>query len=76
MYIDEYKAPLKKKNTQVAGFVKNYFQINNINYMHSYTFHIGNAITYRNFYSYCIRSKAKEFLKFTKPFYYHSKKKK
>ena len=75
-YINEYKLPLKKKNQQSVGLTSHRFQVNNINYMHRYLFHLGSQYTSKKFYSYSIRLKALEFLKFKKPFHFRSKKKK
>ncbi len=75
-YNDEFKLMTEKQGNQSCGLTKNNLQINNINYMHKYTFYLGNCYTSKYFFTYCVGSKGKEFLKFTKPFTFKSKKKK
>jgi hypothetical protein len=76
MYVDEFKLLTEKQGFQHYGLVKNNFVINGINYMHKYMLHLGNCYATRSFFPYCIGAKTKEFIKFTKPFYFRSKKKK
>lgn len=76
MHNYEYKLLIKNQGYQKYGFVKNSFIINNINYGFKYVSHIGNEYLHKKFYKYCIGLKMREFLKFKKPFYFRSKKKK
>ena len=76
MYLDEYKLLTKNQGEQFYGFVTNSFKLNSINYMHTYKFHQGNCYINKKFTAYSINAQVKEFLKFKKPFYFHSKKKK
>ncbi len=75
-YNYEFKLLRENQGRQDAGFRGNNFVINNINYMHWYTFHLGNCTTERHFCKYAVGAKAGEFLKYTKPFHIRSKKKK
>lgn len=75
-YIVEYKLPLKKKNQQSVGLTSKKLQINNINFMHRYLFHLGCQYTSKKFFGYAVGLKALQFLKFKKPFHFRSKKKK
>jgi hypothetical protein len=76
LYNKEFKLLYENQGKQYAGFRYNNFIINNLNYMHWYTFHLGNCFTDRHFSPYSVSSKASEFLKYTKPFHFRSKKKK
>lgn len=76
MYLYEYSLPGKNQEEQFYGDVSNNFKFNNINYMHHYKFYLGNNYISKKFSAYAINLKAKEFLKFTKPFFFRSKKKK
>jgi hypothetical protein len=75
-YLDEYKLPGKYQENQFFGKVLNSFKFNSINYMHFYKFHQGNNYVTKKFSMFNIGNKGKEFLKFTKPFHFRSKKKK
>jgi len=75
-YLDEYKLLTKNQGEQFYGFVPNSFKLNSLNYMHTYKFHQGNCYVNKKFTAYSINTSVKEFLKFKKPFYFHSKKKK
>lgn len=76
LYINEYKLPIRHQEKQFYGFVSNSFKLNSLNYMHSYKFYQGNSYVMRKFFLYNIGNTGKEFLKFTKPFFFRSKKKK
>lgn len=76
MYLKEYKLQNKYKGRQICKSKNNILLINNLNYMHRYVFHQGSLFIKKQFYPYCIRSVAYCFLKFTKPFFFRSKKKK
>lgn len=75
-YLDEYRLPTKYQSLQYYGLVKNSFKLNNLNYMHKYKFHQGNNFITKKFCIYNLTNKGYEFLKYTKPFYFRSKKKK
>ncbi len=75
-YLQEYRLPTKYQENQYYGFVKNNFKLNTLNYMHSYKFYQGNKYIVKKFCIYNIGNKGYEFLKFTKPFFFRSKKKK
>jgi hypothetical protein len=75
-YLNEYKLPGKYQEKQFFGNVTNSFKFNSINYMHFYKFHQGNNYVDKKFFIYNIGRKGLEFLKFTKPFHFRSKKKK
>lgn len=75
-YLKEYKLPLKYLGLQYYGEVSNSFKLNPINYMHFYKFYQGKNIVIKKFSIFSIGRQGKEFLKFTKPFYFRSKKKK
>lgn len=75
MYNIEFKLLLKQQGYQSLGFVKNNHMINNINHTFKCWVHLGKYTLEKNFYSHSIKSKVGEFLKFTKPFYFYSKKK-
>lgn len=75
-YLDEYRLPTKYQEQQHYGIVSNSFKFNPINYMHIYKFHQGNSRITKRFSIFNIGNKGKEFLKFTKPFFFRSKKKK
>ena len=75
-YLYEYKLLIKNKGRQSAGLVKNNLIINTLNYMHKYIFHQGSTYVKRRFYKYNLRSTGYAFLKFRKPFWFRSKKKK
>ena len=75
-YLKEYKLISHKKNKGHANFKKNNFVINPLNYMYKYLFYIGNSFIWKKFRIFNWKNQAKEFLKFTKPFNYKSKKKK
>jgi hypothetical protein len=75
-FLQEYRLPTKYQELQYYGFVSNEFKLNTINYMHSYKFYQGNNYVVKKFSIYNIGNKGKEFLKFTKPFNFRSKKKK
>ena len=75
LYLDEYKLPLRHKEKQSYGLVSNNFKLNSLNYMHSYKFYLGNIYVNKKFFIYNIGNTGKEFLKFTKPFCFRSKKK-
>lgn len=75
MYLSEYKLPTKYQNLQHYGFVKNDFKLNPLNYMHTYKFYQGNSYILKKFCMYNIGNKGYEFLKYTKPYYFRSKKK-
>jgi hypothetical protein len=76
LYIEEFKLIEEDQGYKSFGFVKNNLLINNINHTFRYKFHIGNYYTIKKFSKYCVGLKGGEFLKFTKPFSYVSKKKK
>lgn len=75
-YSVEMKLLTKHRGRQAIGLVKNSFIINNINYSFRYEAYLGNSFVGKKFYEYCVGLKMREFLKFKKPFYYISKKKK
>lgn len=75
-YLDEYKLISHNQGSQYWGTINSNFTINPINYMHTYNFYQGNCYTIKKFSLYNLKSKGFEFLKFTKPFNYRSKKKK
>lgn len=75
-YLNEYKLPIQHQEKQNFGLVSNSFKLNPLNYMHTYKFYQGNSYTYKKFSIYNIGNKGKEFLKYTKPFFFRSKKKK
>lgn len=75
-FLQEYRLPTKYSCSQTYGLVKNDFKLNPINYMHNYKFYQGNTYVDKQFCIYNIGNKGYEFLKFTKPFYFRSKKKK
>lgn len=75
-YLYEYRLPSKYQEMQYYGFVKNSFTLNTLNYMHNYKFYQGNNYISKKFWIYNLNSKGYEFLKFTKPFHFRSKKKK
>lgn len=75
-YLEEYKLPIRHQEKQYYGFVSNSFKLNTLNFMHTYKFYQGNNYIYKKFSIYNIGNKGKEFLKFTKPFFFRSKKKK
>lgn len=75
-YLNEYKLPSKYQELQYYGEVSNSFKFNTLNYMHTFKFYQGNNYIIKNFSQYSIGNKGREFLKFTKPFYFRSKKKK
>lgn len=74
-YIKEFKLIIENQGFRFIGLKDNYMVINSINYMHRYSFYQGNNYVNKQFSIYCIGSKAGEFLKYTKPFSYRSKKK-
>ena len=76
MYITEFKRIREKKGQQAFGLVKKSFLINNINYMHTYNFMLGDSYTSKKFYPQCIGYRGTMFLKYKKPVHYFSKKKK
>jgi ABC-type cobalamin/Fe3+-siderophores transport system ATPase subunit len=76
LYKDEFKLLTKKQGHQVIGYVKSNHIINNINFTFNCAVHLGKYIVFKKFYYNSIRSKIGEFLKFTKPFHFRSKKKK
>lgn len=76
MYIKEIKKLKEKKGLQTFGLVKKSLIINNINFMHTYTFCLGEGYTDKKFYPYCIKYNGRIFLKYKKPVHYYSKKKK
>lgn len=75
-YLDEYMLPGKYFGKQHYGFVKNNFRITNLNYMHKYVAYMGQYLIRKKFYQWNVGNKVWEFLKFTKPFNFRSKKKK
>ena len=75
-YLFDIRQTQKLQGLQHVQLVKNNITINNLNYMHTYRFHLGNYFVTKRFYYYTIRSKCLEFLKFKKPFHFRSKKKK
>lgn len=75
-YLEEYKLLVKNKNRQSAGLVKNSLVLNPLNYMYRYVFYQGSTYAQRRFYKYNLRSIGYAFLKFRKPFWFRSKKKK
>lgn len=75
-YLYEYRLPSKYQAMQFYGLVNNSFTLNTLNYMHSYKFYQGNTYLKKKFSIYNLNSKGYEFLKFTKPFNFKSKKKK
>jgi ribosomal protein S19 len=74
-YIQEFKLIIENQGFRYIGLKSNGMIINGLNYMHRYSFYLGNSYAKKQFASYCIGSKAGEFLKYTKPFNYRSKKK-
>jgi len=76
LYIKELKLLNEEKGKKRFGLVTNSHIINNINYTFNYKFNIGNYYVVKKFSIYCVGLKGREFLKFTKPFNYTSKKKK
>jgi len=76
LYLNEYKLLTKHQGQQYYGFAPNSLKLNSINFMHTYKFHQGNSYVIKKFTKYSINCSVKEFLKFKKPFYFHSKKKK
>jgi hypothetical protein len=74
--MDEFKLITENQGFQRFGLIKNNLIINNINYMHTYKFHLGNCFILKKFSEYCVNYRGGEFLKFTKPFSFISKKKK
>lgn len=76
LYLNEYKLLTKNQGEQFYGFAPNSLKLNTLNYMHTYKFHQGNSEVMKKFTQYSINDRAKDFLKFKKPFYFHSKKKK
>ena len=76
MYIDEFKKLREKKGLQTFGLVKKSLSINNINFMHTYSFNIGENFITRKFYPFAIGLTGSSFLKYKKPVHYYSKKKK
>ena len=75
-YIDEFKLIREKQNLQNFGLVKNNLIINNINYMHTYFFFLGNSYVEKKFSPHCVGLRGVGFLKFKKPFSFRPKKKK
>ena len=76
LYLKEYKLIIHNKNLGIAGFKKNNFVVNPLNYMYKYLFHVGKSFVWKRFRIYNLKNQAKEFLKFTKPYHFRSKKKK
>ena len=76
LYLEDLKKVQKLQGKKKIYDVKNNIFINNLNYMHKYSFHLGNLFIFKRFNPMLINSKPSEFLKFTKPFNYRSKKKK
>ena len=76
LYLYEYKLPIRHQEKQYYGLVKNNFKFNTLNYMHFYKFYQGQNYVTKKFFIYNVGSVGKEFLKFTKPFFFRSKKKK
>lgn len=76
LYLNEYKLLTKNQGEQDYGFASNSLKLNSINYMHTYKFHQGNCYVIKKFTKYSMNGQVKDFLKFKKPFYFHSKKKK
>lgn len=76
LYLNEYKLPTRYQERQFYGTVLNSFKLNPLNYMHTYKFYQGNTYIIKKFFIYNIGRTGKEFLKFTKPFFFRSKKKK
>ena len=74
-YLFDIRQMQKLQGLQRVKNIKNSLIINSINYMHTYTFHLGNCFVKKRFYFFTIKSKSLEFLKFKKPFYFRSKKK-
>lgn len=75
-YINEYKLPLKYLELQYYDKTSNSFKINTLNYMHTFKFYQGKTSIIKKFSIFNLGRTAKEFLKFTKPFHFKSKKKK
>lgn len=75
-YLNEYRLPIQYQEKQFYGLVSNSFKFNTLNFMHFYKFYQGNNYVTKKFSIYNIGNKGKEFLKFTKPFFFRSKKKK
>jgi hypothetical protein len=76
LYTEELKLIDEDKGYKYFGTTKNTLVVNNINFTFRYKFHIGNYYIVKKFTKYCVGLKGKEFLKFTKPFSFISKKKK
>lgn len=75
-YFNDFRLKTEKRGTQVTHLRTNNVLINNINYMHRYFFYLGKGYIDKKFYINCIGSRAREFLKFKKPFNFTPKKKK
>jgi hypothetical protein len=76
LYIKESRLLNENKGYKKFGLVNNSLIINNINYTFNFKFNLGNYYVVKKFSEYCIGLKGREFLKFSKPFNYISKKKK
>lgn len=76
LYNKEFKLLKEKQGKQIIGLKSRNLIINPINYTYRYIFHLGNCFISKTFIAFCIKSKGLQFLKFTKPFNFRSKKKK
>lgn len=75
-YVNEFKLLREKQGMQKFGLVKNNIIINNINYMYTYYFNLGNSFFKKKFSPFCISWSSLSVLKFKKPFSFRPKKKK
>jgi hypothetical protein len=76
MYLNEYRLPIRYQEKQFYGLSDNNIRFNLLNYMHTYKFYQGNSYVNKKFFIYNIGKRGSEILKFTKPFFFRSKKKK
>lgn len=75
-YASELKLIKKQQGKQSIGFVENNHLINTINYTFRCFVYLGKYSMKKRFSVFSIKSKVGQFLKYTKPFHYISKKKK
>ena len=75
LYTREFKLLIEERGRVKIGLVKNNFIVNNINFTLKCKGHLGQIIFNKQFSIFDINSKLGQFMKFTKPFNFRSKKK-
>jgi hypothetical protein len=72
----EYRLKKKYQEKQYRDYNKNYFKINNLNYMHTYGLYQGKVKLLWKSNIHCVNNILGNFLKTKKPFHFKKKKKK